>query len=620
MLNSIYIVLQPFYRFSGRSDRITDRFVTMKKISLAFLLCYWFTALTAQQPYSKAVKEQIARVEANVSGRLIIDGKRISLSERMKHYNVAGLSVAVIDNYQIVWAKGYGYADKKEGRKVTTNTLFEPGSISKSLNAVGILHLAQQGKLDLYQDINQYLVNWKFPYDTVSHGKKITTARLLSHTAGLSVHGFPGYQQDSVIPTVTDILDGRPPSNTEAVRSVTEPDKEYRYSGGGTLITQQMLTDLTKQPYEQYMYEQVLRPLGMNNSSYNQPPAVNQRKNLATGYKSNGAEVPGKYFVYPEKAAAGLWTTPTDICKYIVEMQQAYQGKSSKVLNQEMVKLHITPYKNNVAMGTFMQDRNGEKYFDHTASNEGFAGLFIGGLTNGKGAAVFVNSDDASVAFELVNSIAAAYDWVGFTKPEQITTVPVNDTITSKYIGDYIADGIFSEVKKEKDGLYFWTDGISSKMYFTSSTEFRNIEFAGKRAFIFDSAGTVTGFSRTYNGELHSPAQRITTLDTLKTNPWQWWVFGRHLVETKNFDKAIAYLSKGLDIAPSGTLLLKDLAHSYLFKGNFTKAIELYRQCLKLGQEQGDDLGKILKDDFEYFRKEGFDHSLIKKASEMLSL
>lgn len=347
----------------------------MKRINLAVLLCHCLiTAATAQKHYSKAINEQISRVENSLSGSLVIDGKLYTLSERMKHYNVAGLSVAVIDNFQVVWAKGYGYADKKEGRKVTINTLFEPGSISKSLNAVGILYLAQQGKLDLYHDINQYLVNWKFPYDTVSHGKKITTAQLLSHTAGLSVHGFPGYQRDSVIPAITDILDGRPPSNTEAVRSLAEPGKESRYSGGGILKTQQMLTDITKQRYEQYMYEHVLRPLGMTNSSYNQPPSAAQSKNLATGYKSNGVEVSGKYFVYPEKAAAGLWTTPTDICKYLVEMQLAYNGKSSKLLNQEMVKLHVTPYKDDAAMGTFLQNRYGEKYFVHSASNEGFTG------------------------------------------------------------------------------------------------------------------------------------------------------------------------------------------------------------------------------------------------------
>ena len=591
----------------------------MRKVNFVLLLLQCLSAATAQQPYPKAVKEQIARVETNLSGGMVIDGKTYTLSERMKHYNVSGLSVAVIDNGQIVWAKGYGYADKKENRKVTPNTLFEPGSISKSLNAVGILYLAQQGKLDLYQDINQYLVNWKFPYDTLSHGKKITTAQLLSHTAGLGVHGFPGYRRDSVIPAVTDILDGRAPSNTEAVRSVEEPGTGPRYSGGGILITQQMLRDLTKQPYEQYMYEHVLRPLGMNNSSYSQPPAVNQRKNLATGYKSNGNEVPGKYFVYPEKAAAGLWTTPTDICKYILEMQQAYQGKSSKVLNQEMVKLHVTPYKNDVAMGTFIQNRNGEKYFDHTASNEGFSGLFIGGLTNGKGAAIFVNSDDATIAFELVNSIAIAYNWGGFKKPEQITTVPVNDTITSKYIGEYILDGFFSEITKEKDGLYLWTDGISSKMYFTSSTGFRNLELGGTKTFTFDSAGTVTGYSNTFNGRLRATGQKITTLDTLKPRPGQSGVLGRHLLETKNYDKAIVFLSKGLASDSADSSLEKNLAHSYLFKGDFAKAIELYRQYLKSG-DNANELSKSLKNDFEYFRNAGFDHSVIKKASETLSL
>ncbi|MBE7169008.1 MAG: serine hydrolase [Williamsia sp.] len=591
----------------------------MRKISLALLLCHWLTVVAAQQPYSKAVNRQISRVENSLSGGLVIDGKLYTLSERMKRTHVTGLSVAVIDNYQVVWAKGYGYADKKEGRKVTTHTLFEPGSISKSLNAVGILQLAQQGKLDLYQDINQYLVSWKFPYDTVSHGKKITTAQLLSHTAGLGVHGFPGYHRDSAIASVIAILDGRTPSNTEAVRSVAEPGTGPRYSGGGTLITQQMLTDLANQQYEQYMYEHVFRPLGMTNSSYNQPPAASQRKNLATGYKSNGHEVPGKYHVYPEKAAAGLWTTPTDICKYMLEMQQAYQGKSPKVLNREMVKLHVTPYKNDVAMGTFIQNRNGEMYFDHTASNEGFSGVFIGGLTNGKGAAVFANSDDAPVMFELINSIAQVYNWKGFSKPEQITTVPVSDTLTSKYTGEYILDGFLSEIKREKDGLYLWTDGISSKMYFTSATSFRNIELGGTKTFTFDNAGTVTGYSNTINGRLRATGQRITTLDTLKVRPGQSGVLGRHLLETKHYDKAISFLSKGLTSEPADSSLVKNLAHSHLFKGDITKAIELYRQYLKSG-DTGNGLSKSLKNDFQYFRNAGFDPSAIKKASEILSL
>ncbi|SHG62412.1 serine hydrolase domain-containing protein [Pedobacter caeni] len=589
----------------------------MKKISLIIFLCHCLITVNAQQQYDKAVNEQIARVETNLSGSIVIDGKPFTLEERMKHYNVAGVSVAVIDNYKMVWAKAYGYADKEENRKVTTNTMFEPGSISKSLNAVGILQLAQQGKLDLYQDINQYLLNWKFPYDTVSHGKKITTAQLLSHTAGLGVHGFPGYHRDSPIASVTDILDGRPPSNTEAVRSLTEPGKEVRYSGGGILITQQMLTDLSKQPYEQYMNEHVLGPLGMTNSSFHQPPSTSLRKKLATGYKTNGDEVPGKYFIYPEKAAAGLWTTPTDISKYIIEIQQAYQGKSSKVLNQEMVKLHLTPYKDDVALGTYIQNRNGEKYFVHSASNEGFTGYFLGGLTNGKGVALFVNSEDGEVLLELLNSVTLEYNWEGFRKPEQITTVPVNDTITSKYIGEYILDGFLSEIKKQKDGLYLWTNGISSKMYFTSSTEFRNLELGGAKAFTFDNAGTVTGYSNTINGRLRAKGQKINALDTLKAKPGQWGVLGRHLLETKNYDKAVGFLSKGLASEPSDSSLVRNLAHSYLFKGDLEQSIELYRRYLKSGKTEH-DLRKSLKNDFQYLRNAGFDHSVIKKAGDIL--
>lgn len=389
----------------------------MRKLCFTALLLHCLTAAIGQQ-YSKAVQDQITRVENNLSGGVTIDG--YNLQERMKHYNVTGLSVAVIDDYQVVWAKGYGYADKKEKRKVTTNTLFEPGSISKSLNAVGILQLAQRGKLNLYQDINQYLSSWIFPYDTLSKGKKITTAQLLSHTAGISVYGFPGYERAGPIPGITEILDGRHPANTPPVRSATEPGNEFSYSGGGILISQQLLTDITKQAYEQYMYSNVLKPLGMTNSFYNQPPGADRQKDLATGYESNGSEVPGKYFVYPEKAAAGLWTTPTDIGKYIIEMQLAYKGQSSKVLNQEMAELHLTPYGNeSSAMGTFLQDRNGEKYFFHDAGNKGFRGFYIAGLTNGKGVVLFVNSEDGTILLELLNSITLVYDWEGFAKPAQ---------------------------------------------------------------------------------------------------------------------------------------------------------------------------------------------------------
>ncbi len=381
----------------------------MKKVSLVILLALGLTVANAQNPYSKAVNEQIIKVENSLPGGTI--------TERMKHYNVKGLSIAVVKNYKIVWAKGYGWADEKEKRPVTTATLFKPGSISKSLNAVGVLKLVQDHKLDLYKDINEYLSSWKFPYDSLSKGKKITLANLLSHTGGLSVYGgFPGYNSNGKIPSLPEILDGKSPANTPPVRSLFEPGLKFEYSGGGTIISQLIITDVTKQPYEKFMSDTVLKPIGMTHSYYSAAaPAGDKLKKIATGYTKEGAAVAATFNVYPEQAPLGLWTTPTDLCHYLIETQLAYQGKSSKVLNQRMARLHLTPYiDNDAALGTFVQERNGVKYFFHDAGNEGYRGLYFGSVEGGDGFVAFVNSDDGDIIIELLNSVASVYGWKGF--------------------------------------------------------------------------------------------------------------------------------------------------------------------------------------------------------------
>ena len=226
----------------------------------------------SQTLYSGTVEEKIKEVEQTVSlSKFQIEGKpNATLQERMAYYHVKGLSIAVIHNYRVEWAKGYGWADSAEQRLVTTETLFEPGSISKSLNAFGVLKLVQDKKLDLNKDINTYLSSWKFPYDSVSKNKKITLFNLLSHTAGLGVHGFPGYFKGDAFPTLPEILDGKKPANTAAVRSLFEPGLKVEYSGGGTMISQLIEMDVTQQPYDTYMFENVLAPIGMMHSSFTQ--------------------------------------------------------------------------------------------------------------------------------------------------------------------------------------------------------------------------------------------------------------------------------------------------------------------------------------------------------------
>ncbi|MBK6997088.1 MAG: beta-lactamase family protein [Lewinellaceae bacterium] len=445
----------------------------MKKIIALSLLWLSIGHLMAQKTYSKEIEEQIKQFENSLSGRVIINGKPDNILDRMAYFKVKGLSIAVVENYKVIWAKGYGWADEKEKRPVTTQTLFVPGSISKSLNAVGVLKLAQDKKLDLNTDINTYLKSWKFPYDSISKGKKITLMHLLSHSAGLSFHGSDGYSRAVKIPTLQQILDGKPPSSSLSVRSEFEPGLYHQYSNGGIVITQLIISDVTNQPYEKFMYNNVLKPFGMTKSFFNQPPPNNKLKLLATGYEADGTELATKFNIIPEQAAGGLWTTPTEICKYIIETQLAYEGKSSKVLSPEMTRLQLTPTVDAVsALGIFIDKRDETKYFTHDARNYGYSGVYYGSMEGGNGVAVFINSYDVSLLPEIANSVATVYKWKDFYNPVYRNEITVPESILEKYTGIYLFEGKLASVFKKGDGYYYWTDGLSSKMHFSTEQEF----------------------------------------------------------------------------------------------------------------------------------------------------
>ncbi|HET6768692.1 MAG TPA: serine hydrolase domain-containing protein, partial [Chitinophagaceae bacterium] len=362
---------------------------------------------------------------------------KMNIEERMNATGIKGLSIAVIRNYKIEWAKGYGWADVEEKRKVTTATRFQAASISKSVNSMGILKLVQMGKLDPEADINNYFKSWKFPYDSVSKSKKISTHNLLSHTAGLDIHGFPGYKRMDTLPTIQQILDGKRPANTKAVRSLFEPGTKFKYSGGGTTITQLMLTDITGSDYADWMQKNVLQPLGMTNSSYRQPSA--DTVNLATGYYGNGQPVTGKYHVYPEQAAAGLWTTPSDLAKYIIECQLALVGKSQQVLSTAMMKKRLTPYIDSAAaLGVFIDKRKGQSWFNHNGGNEAFLCTSYGSMEGGNGVVIMINGENFAVISELLNSVATVYDWKGFYNPTFKKTVRVPNDSLQQYTGRYL--------------------------------------------------------------------------------------------------------------------------------------------------------------------------------------
>lgn len=451
----------------------------------------------AQEKYSPEIEERISRVETSLAGWLQTGKEDTwSLSERMKKYHVNGVSIAVIHDYKIEWARGYGYADLSEKRPVSDKTLFQAASISKSLNSIGVLKLVQDGRMDLNTDINKYLVTWKFPYDRKTGKNYITIRQLLSHTAGLTIHGFPGYGQGTKLPSVTQILDGKAPANTEPVRSYTVPGKEVQYSGGGTTVSQLIIMDVTKEPYTDFMQKYVLDPLGMTSSSYLQPPSLEKRSLLATGYKADGREVKGKYHIYPEQAAAGLWTTPADLCRYIIETQLAFKGQSSKVLSQELTRLRVTPVMEDSGLGTFINSRvtGSSKYFNHNGGNEGFTCTSIGSLNEGNGVVVMINSDNSAIIEEIVNSVASVYNWKDYYLPLKINPVAVSSEVLEKYEGKYNLDGPVGTIRRTADGLVLNANGADDwKLYFTTDSDFRMSEYRGLFRFRTNADGEVKG-------------------------------------------------------------------------------------------------------------------------------
>lgn len=322
-------------------------------IGVALLLSLWPTRGAFTQDGSVASPETRQHIYQVLNG-LVRPGDRAdgltqkrSLTDRMAALHVPGVSIAVIHHGSIDWAQGFGVAGL-DGSPVRANTLFQAGSISKPLAAMAVLRLAEEGKLSLDVDVNTLLTSWKLPASSVAEGKPVTLRELLCHTGGLTVHGFPGYEARLPIPTLIQVLDGTPPANSPAIRIEAAPEARWKYSGGGYVIMQQIVVDTVRLPFPAFLYDTVLARIGMAHSTYQQPLPASLRSSAAIPYDGNGVPVPGGSHTYPELAAAGLWTTPSDLARYIIEIQTSLQGKSNHILSADMTRQMLTPCKVNM--------------------------------------------------------------------------------------------------------------------------------------------------------------------------------------------------------------------------------------------------------------------------------
>src|SRR5262245_51955613 len=338
----------------------------------------------------------------------------------LTQFKVPGVSIAVIKDFKIEWARAYGLADVETGTPVTPDTLFQAASISKTIAAMASLKAVQEGRFKLDQDINAILKSWKLPGGEFTKDRPVTPRSLMSHTSGTGDgFGFPGYSPNTPLPTVVQILDGEEPSNRRKVRLERPPMTGYKYSGGAVMIEELALTDAVGKPFGQIAREWVLNPIEMTNSTYEQPLPTSREKQASRAHDRNGARMGDPWHVYPEHAAAGLWTTPTDLAKFLIEVQKSLLGQSNRVLSQTVMQEMVTPVGVGPFAVGFSVEKKGEGwYFMHSGSNWGFQCDMMAHRVRGYGLVVMTNGDNGGALIrELERRIQEDNRWDVFDKP-----------------------------------------------------------------------------------------------------------------------------------------------------------------------------------------------------------
>lgn len=407
-------------------------------------------AVTAQD---RTVADYIAAVEGQQAGAAAGELGALTVDELLERFNVPGVSVAVISDFGIHWARGYGIADVETGKAVDTETMFQAGSISKPVAAMGSLKAVQDGVFGLDDDINGILTSWQLDTGDFTRESPVTPRTLMSHTSGLGDgFGFPGYDPAGPIPTMIQIFEGQPPSNTRALFMERPPLSLMEYSGGGVTLMQQALEDARGRPFEEILRDDVLRPIGMANSTYENPLPPERDGNAARAHDREGRARGAKWHVYPEMAAAGLWTTAGDLARFAIEVQKSALGNSNKVLNHEMVLEMLTPVGvGDFAVGFQIQKMGQGWYFSHSGSDWGFQANLVAHKVHGYGFAIMTNSDQGfPVMQEIGERIQRAYEWDSLAAPAprgydpprtlDLEAIQLPADVLQEYVGEYRLD------------------------------------------------------------------------------------------------------------------------------------------------------------------------------------
>ncbi|NIM99874.1 MAG: serine hydrolase [candidate division Zixibacteria bacterium] len=576
-------------------------------LALITVFIPWASFAFAQQQGQSNVQAHIENIENGLLPPILVKGDPgWNIYERMDTHGVPGVSIAVIDNFAIAWAKGYGVKDVLTNEPVTVNTMFQAASISKPLNATAIMKRVQDGMLSLDADVNDYLHSWKIPDNEFTATNKVTLANLLSHTGGTTLRSPQSYAVGEAVPTIQQILRGEFPASNSPVTVDMEPGRNFSYSSGGTIISQLVLMELENKPYPQIMEELVLAPLEMTNSTFAQPlPSV--LKDRAAAGHSGGQRIEGKFLIHPDLAAGGLWSTPSDLARFAVEHQLSALGRSNKILTQKMEEKMMTPYiSDEYGLGFAIHG----DYFEHFGGTRGFTSLLFGHKTAGYGAIIMINFDNFALVLEILRAIAREYQWEDYL-PEPFEIVSIAPEKLTRYAGRYlIEDDNVVNVREDSGRLYAERAGRTpSEIFPISDSEF--ISKQEPTRFLFTEGpdadhDTLCIVSRGDNkvgprigedkmvpyeylmaGELDKAIESYKAIQRADSSNYsvsyeRIYGLGEALWFKRKYEEAIALLIVNTELYPNSENAFRELAVAYLQIGNKELAIESYERLLEL--------------------------------------
>ena len=584
----------------------------MKKI-IFLLLILSIGQIFAQ---SKLLPNRIKEVEKNLIPFVPVKGfEGWNIIERMKYYKVPGVSIAVIKDFKIDWAKGYGLADTIQKIPVTTETMFSAGSISKFLMAVSALKMVETGKIELEKPINNYLTSWKITDNDFTKKTPITLRMLLSHSAGTSQSSYFGFSPTQPLPTIVEILSGAKISETRPVVVNSEPNKEFRYSGGGSMIAQLALMDVSKQSFSSLTQQVIFDKLGMKNSTFEQPVPAKFTKQSAWAY-SSASWFKGMPYVYPQQAAAGLYTTPTDLAKLFIDVQKSYIGKG-QILTQSLTKQMLTPqqnvsdgsYKEQIGIGPFLMQRTDNKdpngiYFEFTGVNAGFLAYGIASVTNGNGVIIMLNSGDDvnGLGKEIRRAVAKTYKWTNFL-PEELNPINLTEKELDKFVGRYrMATDEVLYLRREKNYLVEnINEGNDIYCFPITKDTIVFTDYNIKGGFKMNDKGEVISLQNIYQEkpmprmkeDEFSPSEYLKmkkydeakkAFGAMKMNEYQITYLAYDLINKKpfNIDAVKTILNVAIEQHPNSSIVYSRFGDYYLKINDKSNAIKSYQKAVEL--------------------------------------